>query len=105
MHWYGTGPTVDMGPDSRTLAYHLRGGSQQDVDLYVMINASASDVTFEIQEGRPDEWRQVFDTGLTSPNDFHEPGSEACIRSSAYVVRSRSVVGLIRGRAASRGMS
>ncbi len=99
VRWYGTGPTVDMGPDSRTLAFYLRGASQQDTDLYLMINASESDVTFEIQEGRPEEWRQVFDTGLVSPDDFHEPGGEACVRSSAYVVRSRSVVGLVRGRA------
>ena len=36
----GRGPTVDMGPDSRTLAFCLHGASQQDTDLYVMINAS-----------------------------------------------------------------
>ncbi len=64
VRWYGTGPTVDMGPDSHTLAFYLDGASQQDTDLYVLINASASDVTFEIQEGRPGEWRLAFDTGL-----------------------------------------
>src|SRR5581483_9840249 len=49
VRWYGTGPAVDMGPESRTLAVYLRGDSQQDADLYVMVNASPSDVTFEIQ--------------------------------------------------------
>ena len=46
VRWYGTGPTVDMGPGSRTLAVYLRGASQQDADLYVMINASDQDTNF-----------------------------------------------------------
>ena len=85
VRWYGTGPTVDMGPDSRTLAFYLCGASQQDTDLYVMINASESDRTFEIQEGRPGEWRLAFDTGLVSPDDFPEPADRSCIQSSSYV--------------------
>ena len=99
VRWYGTGPTVDMGPGSRTLAVYLRGASQQDADLYVMINASDQDATFQIQEGRPGEWRQVFDTGLVSPDDFHEPADGPFVRVSFYLVRSRSVVGLVRGEA------
>ncbi|MBV8398718.1 MAG: hypothetical protein JOZ17_08250 [Acetobacteraceae bacterium] len=87
-----------MGPDSRTLAVYLCGTSQQDTDLYVMINASASDVTFEIQEGRPGEWRLAFDTGLASPDDFPEP-ARCCVRSQSYVVRPRSIAGMIRGGA------
>ena len=99
VRWYGTGPTVDMGPSSCTLAVYLRGASQQDADLYVMINASDQDATFQIQQGRPGEWRQVFDTGLVSPDDFHEPADWPFVRASFYVVRSRSVVGLVRGEA------
>jgi glycogen operon protein len=96
VRWYGTGPTVDMGPTSQTLAVYLGGASQQDADLYVMINASASDVTFQIQEGRPGEWRLAFDTGLASPDDFPEPADRLCVPSASYVVRSRSIAGLIR---------
>ena len=89
-----------MGPDSRTLAVYLCGSSQQqDADLYVMINASDRDETSQIQEGKPGEWRQVFDTALASPEDFHESADRPCVRSSSYVVRSRSVVDLIRGGA------
>ena len=80
VRWYGTGPTVDMGPDSRTLAVYLSGASQQDADLYLMINASDSDRTFEIQEGRPGEWQLVFDTGRPSPDDFLEPADRTCLR-------------------------
>ena len=99
VRWYGTGPAVEMGPDSRTLAIYLRGASQQDIDLYVMINGSESDRTFEIQEGRPGAWRLAFDTGLSSPEDFPESRGGICLRCSSYVVRSRSVVGLVRGEA------
>ncbi len=94
VRWHGTGPTVDMGPDSRTLAFYLRGASQQDADLYVMINASESDRTFEIQESRPGEWRLAFDTGLVSPDDFPEPADRSCLQSSSYVVHSHSIAGL-----------
>lgn len=96
VRWYGTGPMVDMGPDSRTLAIYLCGASQQDTDLYVMINGSPSDATFEIQEGQPGEWQLVFDTGLVSPADFPNPPARSVIRSSSYVVRSRSIAGLTR---------
>ena len=51
VRWYGTGPLVDMGPNSRTLAVYLSGASQQDADLYLMINSSDGDRNFEIQEG------------------------------------------------------
>lgn len=96
VRWYGTSPVVDMGPDSRTLAYCLCGASQQDDDVYVMINASESDKSFEIQEGRPEEWRLAFDTGLISPNDCPQSAEESYIRSSSYVVRSHSIAGMIR---------
>jgi isoamylase len=90
---------VDMGSASKALAVYLRGASQQDTDLYVMINASEQDATFEVQEMQPGEWRRIFDTGLPSPDDFCEPEGGACITSSSYVVRFRSIVGLARGQA------
>lgn len=96
VRWYGTGSTVNTGPDSRTLAFYLCGDSQQDADLYVMINGSDSDMSFEIQEGGAGEWWLVFDTGLVSPKDFSEPADRRCIHSSSYVVRSRSIAGMSR---------
>ena len=38
--WYGTNHLVDMSPTSQQLAFCLHGASQDDTDLYVMINAS-----------------------------------------------------------------
>jgi glycogen operon protein len=96
VRWYGTGPTVDMRPDSRTLAFYLCGASQQDADVYVMINGSDGDRTFEIQEGQPGQWRLAFDTGLQSPDDFCESAEQRCVSSLSYVVHARSIAGMTR---------
>jgi glycogen operon protein len=92
IHWYGVGPVVDMSHHSHSLAFHLRGSSQQDVDLYVMINAYWEDLTFIAQEGQARQWKRVIDTGLESPDDFCDPGKEILLTSQAYVVKSRSIV-------------
>lgn len=95
VHWYGTGPNVDMRNESRTLAYHLSGDSQHDADLYVMINAYWEPLEFQIQEGTPGQWRRVVDTSLPSPGDICEPGSEPVVSTNQYTVQARSVVVLI----------
>jgi glycogen operon protein len=85
-----------MGRDSRTLAVYLNGASQQDADLYLLINASESDSTFQIQEGRAEQWQLAFDTSHPSPDDFPEPGDSACLQTLSYLVGGRSIAGLIR---------
>jgi isoamylase len=37
--WYGVGERADLSYESRSLAFRLRGASQNDDDIYVMINA------------------------------------------------------------------
>jgi hypothetical protein len=58
-----------------------------------MINASAEDMTFVIEED--DEWRLAVDTSLVSPEDIAEAGAERAIQSRAYVARPSSIVVLI----------
>jgi isoamylase len=96
VRWYGVGNAVDMSYDSHSLAVCVHGASQQDQDIYVMINAYWQDLTFMIQEGQASEWRRVVDTSLPSPSDFSEPGSEVVLQSLSYQVRARSVVVLVR---------
>jgi isoamylase len=96
VHWYGVGPTADMSWESHSLAFFLRGASQMDDDLYVMINAYWDDLQFLIQEGRSGEWKRGIDTALDSPDDFREVGREVPLRSASYPVKARSVVVLIR---------
>ncbi len=94
IHWYGLAGQVDLSEDSHTLAYCLRGSSQNDRDLYVMINAYWEDCDFVIQEGGG--WRRAIDTSLPSPHDILEPGREELLGSSCYRVKARSVVVLMK---------
>ncbi len=96
VRWYGVGAAVDLSYHSHSLAFCLRGASQRDCDLYVMINASGQDQTFTLQEGEAGQWRRVIDTRRETPDDFREAGQEVPLNSGAYVVASRSVVVLVR---------
>jgi isoamylase len=94
--WYGVSHSVDMSPDSRSLAYCLHGTSLGDSDLYVMINAWTETLRFGIHEGIPCQWQRVIDTAQTSPNDIVDPGGEQTLESSFYLVQPRSIVVLVR---------
>ena len=92
--WYGVGPGVDLSHHSRSLAFCLHGASQNDDDIYVMINAYWRDLEFEIQEGTPPEWSRIVDTGLPGPDDFSARGLR--LQSVKYLVSARSIVVLVR---------
>jgi isoamylase len=92
--WYGVGPTVDLSPDSRSLAFCLHGASQTDDDIYVMINGYWETLQFQIQEGTPENWVKIVDTNLPNPEDFVEKGVP--LQRSKYDVAARSVVVLVR---------
>ena len=92
--WYGVGPTVDLSPDSRSLAFCLHGASQGDDDIYVMINAYWQELRFQIQEGSPQDWIRIVDTDLPSPDDFSEHGLP--LQRAIYQVAPRSIVVLVR---------
>ena len=96
VQWYGTTGEVDLSPDSRSLAYFLRGSKLRDKDLYVMINAHWEDLTFTIQEGRPEEWRRIVDTSLASPEDIARTEEGYPISGVQHVVKARSIVVLLR---------
>ncbi len=98
VRWHGVGADPDLSHDSHSVAFYLRGASQGDDDLYVMVNAYWRALPFTVQEGPPGTWRRVVDTSLASPSDFREPGREVPLRSGVYVVEPRSVVVLIRPR-------
>ncbi len=94
--WYGVHGFVDMSESSRALAYCLRGASQRDGDLYVMINAYWEGLDFRVQEGEAGAWLRVVDTSLPSPDDIAEPGREAPLPGLVYRVGPRSVVVLYK---------
>ena len=92
--WYGVGATVDLSPESRSLAFCLHGASQADSDIYVMINSYWEALQFQIQEGAPGEWLRIVDTDLASPADFLESGLP--LQSLIYEVPARSIVVSVR---------
>jgi len=96
--WYGTGAAADLSNDSRSLAFCLHGASQNDDDVYVMINAYWQALPFTVQEGAPQQWTRIVDTALPTPDDFPETAKP--LASAAYSVGPRSVVVLLRGRSA-----
>jgi len=98
--WYGTGPAVDLSPDSRSLAFCLHGASQDDDDIYVMINGYWQELQFQIQAGTPQDWTRIVDTALPSPEDFLEPGLP--LQQLTYRAAPRSFVVLVRARTKGR---
>ena len=99
--WYGAGPTVDLSPDSRSLAFCLHGASQpDDDDIYVMINTYWQELQFQIQEGTPQDWLRIVDTAMPSPEDFSEPGLP--LQQLTYRIAPRSIVVLVRARTKGR---
>jgi glycogen operon protein len=101
--WYGTGPTADLSSDSHSLAFCLHGASQNDDDIYVMINAFWKALDFHIQEGAAEEWKRIVDTGLHSPDDFSDQGVPP--QSATYTVAPRSTVVFLRRRTPERTSS
>jgi isoamylase len=92
--WYGVGEAADLSNESHALAYCLHGASQDDDDLYVMINAYWEPLEFALQEGTAAEWTRIVDTSLASPNDF--VGAGVRLERPGYAVAPRSVVVLLR---------
>ena len=96
VQWYDMGPRCEHSPEASRLAFCLHGSSENDADLYAMINASQEAVTLRIQEGAATEWRRAIDTSRPSPDDFRVPGEEARLESHEYRVNARSVVVFLR---------
>ena len=94
-----SGRSTDLSHDSHSLAYCLRGASQGDCDLYVMINAYHEPLTFEIQESVFGGWKRAIDTGLESPHDIADPGREVTLESVYYRLGPRSVAVFVGGSA------
>jgi len=96
VEWYGVDKVVDSSYESHSLAYCLHGSSENDGDLYVMINAYWQPLTFRIQEGNPSEWKRIVDTNIEGPLDFVDASMAPALSSLDYMVQPRSLVVLVR---------
>src|SRR5690606_26962761 len=68
--WYGVGSTPDLGCESHSIAFLLRGKSQADDDVYAMVNGYWDALDFTIQDVGEFPWRRIVDTSLESPEDI-----------------------------------
>lgn len=90
--WYGAESGIDISAESREFAYFLHGKSQDDVDLYIMINGDDVDRTFRVQRDTPSGWKLAIDTSQESPNDIYESHHEPNFEADVYRVKYRSAV-------------
>ncbi len=84
VHWYGPRGVAELARPQ--LAFALRGASQHDDDLYVMINGSAEPMPFVVQEDGG--WRVAIDTARED-----QPQEEA---RPSYIVDGNAIVVLAR---------
>jgi glycogen operon protein len=98
VEWFGAQGQVDLSHESRHLAYYLDGASEQDDDLYVMINTHWEDERFQIQKQSSSNWKLVINTVELSPADIWEPGSEPIVTGPSLPVAGRSITVLRRER-------
>ena len=97
---------TDLSPESRSLAWRLRGARFNEADLYVMINSHERPIQFHVQEGLASNWLRLVDTSLASPLDIAEAGRETPLASLDYEAGGRSVVVLTRaGQSVARAAS
>jgi hypothetical protein len=94
--WYGADGPVDLGHESRCLAYALRGASVGDDDLYVMIDAHWENHSFTVSDGKASGWRRVVDTARASPEDIVEPGTEPVLATASYMAKGSFFLRQIR---------
>ena len=91
--WFGADRARSTWPRSE-LAYRLAGASEDDCDLYVMINGGVHDVLFYLQAPEV-PWRVAVDTAAPAPGDVADPGAEPPFEGSRRLVAGRSLVVLV----------
>lgn len=90
VRWYGLEGVIDFSWDSHAFAFCLHGASQDDKDIYAMINAYWEPLQFRIQEGT--NWKRIVDTFAESPEDFINEHGAPVFGRHLYTVQPRSVV-------------
>lgn len=90
--WHGENGPVNHGARAARFAVHLRGASQQDQDIYIIINCDPDGAWFRLPGIG---WHRAMDTARAAPDDVGEAGSEPKVAADCYFVQGRSVVVLI----------
>jgi glycogen operon protein len=101
VRWYGPRGVAEVSTPH--LAFALHGASQDDGDLYVMVNGGRQPVTFVVQEHGDQRWGVMIDTARPAPEDI-ELDRPRPLRHPSYVVEARSLVVLSYARRIARHM-
>jgi isoamylase len=88
VRWFGPEGAANLSRP--VVAWSLRGASQGDDDLYVLVNGGTESAQFVVQDGAG-PWRVVVDTARPPPEDIALDEGRKLTRPS-YVVEARSVV-------------
>jgi glycogen operon protein len=91
--WHGTDGDPDLGGNSRSVAFHLRGASAGDVDIFAIFNAHWDTLGFRLPASS--QWKRVVDTSQATPLDIVEETTAGLHQSASYSAGPRSVVVLI----------
>lgn len=92
VRWYGTEAHVDLSQSSQSLAYCLRGASESDDDLYVMINGASQPLRFTIQQPSASGWRRVIDTSIEGQGGIVDHDKTQPLTSMDVQLPARTIV-------------
>ncbi len=97
--WHGVKPgEPDWSEESRELAFTLRGdrakgGLAKDQDIYMAMNMSEEEHTFEVPE--PPNGGEWYIFVNTSADEVHEPGSEPPLEDDSARLMAHSIIILV----------
>jgi len=94
--WFGPSGPPDLSEGSKQLAWYLDGASENDDDIYVMVNGGEVSVEFLVREGSPDQWMETIDTSAESPGDIFSASQATPLKSEICRVVEQSIVVLVR---------
>ena len=93
VRWYGARGVADVAASH--VAFFLRGASQGDDDLYVMVNGGREPVTFVVQDVSDVPWCTAIDTARPAPDDI-ELERPRPLHHPSQVVEAHALVVLTR---------
>ena len=91
--WYdeaGRAPRWES-PDTRGLAFVLRGLERDEPPLLVLMNMSDEAERFSLPDSAGRTWCRVVDTSLGSPEDILSPADAVPVADSAYELAAQTV--------------
>lgn len=99
--WHGTrAGRPDFADHSRVLALMLKAQDGDDLDVvYAAFNMYWDPLDFELPSPPTGcQWHQFANTGLTAPDDIHEPGSEPAVTDSRKITLAGRAVTILIAR-------